>query len=245
MIQALLIDDEINALKGLEIELRNFKDKVQIAGSYTSTANALEHLKHKDVDVVFLDIEMPEMNGFQFLEKFRERNFEVIFTTAYSKYAIDAIKNEAVDYLLKPVDIDDLESCIQRLEKKLYKNSFDLKFEEAIEKISGLNSNIRKIKLSYDGKVVFFEPSEILYCEGSGNYTNVFTNTGEKILLTKKLKQLQDELPEDLFYRVHNSYIVNISCVRAYLKNEGIVLLHNDVSIPVSKQKRSDIIDKI
>lgn len=245
MITTVLIDDELKALKGLELELQNFKDRVSVEARFTNATNALEYFKKQMVDVVFLDIDMPEMDGLAFLDYFPERSFEVIFTTAYSKYAIDAVKSDAVDYLLKPVDADELECCIQRLEKKLRKNNFDVRFIEAIEKLADFNNSARKIKLSYDGKIVFFHPDELVYFEANGNYTNTFTSNGDKILLTKKLKQLAEELPGELFYRIHNSYIVNLTKIKSFHKNDGMIELDNKVLLPISKQRRIDILEKI
>lgn len=245
MITAIIVDDEMMAIKGLDLELRNFSDRIEICGKFTSAQNALDFIQNNSVDVVFLDVEMPGVTGFDFLDKFQERNFHVVFTTAYSKYALNAIKNEAVYYLLKPVDIDELENCINRLEKVLQKDSFDTKLEDALNKLNEMGAGPRKIKLAYDGKIAFLDPADIVYFEGSGNYTSVFVKDGSKILLTRQLKQVENDLPEGVFFRIHKSYIVNLTKVSAYLKSEGMLMLDNEVSLPVSLQKRGEILTRL
>ncbi len=245
MISCILIDDEISALKGLSYELKNFEDKVVILAQFSSAANAVEFLKTTKVDLVFLDIEMPEMNGFAFLEHFPNRDFQVVFTTAYSKYAVNAIKMDALDYLLKPVDIDDLSQTIKRVEKSLTKKKQEDFLEMAMDKLNKSDTSPKKIKISFDGKIHFLNPEDILFCEGEGNYCTVYLENGKKMLLSQKLKQLESILPETVFYRIHNSYIVNLQKVTAYYKNEGYVELNYHKTIPVSRNKRGEILDKL
>lgn len=245
MIKCIIIDDELIAIKTLMLELRNFSDRIEVVGRFTQAVSAIDFLKSSDVDVVFLDIEMPEMSGLEFLERYQLRNFQVVYTTAYSKYALDAIQNEALYYLLKPVDVGELEKCIDRIEKNLSKDEFENKLDAALDKLSRFEGLPRKIKLPHDGKVIFYYPDEILYCEGDGSYSHVYFSSGKKVLLTRKLKQMEELLQEPIFYRVHNSYIVNINKIKAYNKNEAILIMGNNVNIPVSRTKRSDILDKI
>lgn len=244
MISCILIDDELSALKGLAYELKNFEDRVEIKAQFSSAENAIEYLKKQSVDLVFLDIEMPEMSGLAFLERFPERNFYVVFTTAYSKYAINAVKMGALDYLLKPVDIDDLAQTIRKVEKVLAQKRQDNFLETALDKINKEYSN-KKIKINCEGKIHFFAPEEILYCEAEGSYCTVFLENGKKMLLSQNLKQLESTLPEYIFYRIHNSYIVNLHKITAYNKNEGYVELGKNKTIPVSRDKRSEILDKL
>lgn len=245
MIKTILIDDEPTALKGLIMELQNFSDKIEIVTTFSNAANAVSFLEKEEVEVVFLDMEMPEMDGLTFLEHYPERNFEVVFTTAHSSYAIDAVKSEAVDYLLKPIDAEELQHCIERLEKKIIKTNFSMQLVHAIDKLSQISNTNRKIRLNYDGKIEFYQPDELVYFEASGNYTKVFKEDGTQILLTKKMKQLEEELPTDLFFRIHNSFIVNLSKIKSFYKNEGFILLENNVQLPVAKQRRSNILGKI
>jgi two-component system LytT family response regulator len=245
MISCILIDDEISALKGLAYELNNFEDEIEIKAQFSSAANAICFLKSNDIDLVFLDIEMPEMNGLTFLDYFPNRNFLVVFTTAYSKYAINAIKLDALDYLLKPVDIDDLSQTIKKVEKSLSKKKQEDFLEIAMDRLNKSESSPKRIKISFDGKIHFLNPEDILFCEGEGNYCTVHLDSGKKMLLSQKLKQLESILPKYVFYRIHNSYIVNLQKVTAYHKHEGYVELTNNKTIPVSRHKRGEILDKL
>lgn len=245
MINSIIVDDEMNAIKALSLELKNFRERISVSGHFTSASGAIDFLKNNETDVVFLDMEMPEMTGLDFLEHFQQRSFLVVFTTAFSKYALSAIKQEAVYYLLKPIDIMELETCLKRIEKILAKDTFEIKLDEALAKLNQIKGEPYKVKLTYNGKIVFYHPDEILYSEGDGNYSWVYFEKKNKILITKKLKQLEEDLTEPLFYRVHNSYIINLNKIKAYNKNEGVVILEDNTVIPVSRQKRNNILSKI
>lgn len=245
MLKIILIDDELNAIKGLLYELKQFSNSIEVVQTFSNAQDAITFLENEDIDAVFLDMEMPTMTGLSFLKHFNERNFEVVFTTAHNSYAIDAVREDAVDYLLKPIDPDELKKCIDRLEKKIFKNSMSSQLVDAIDKLTTLNNSNRKIKLNYDGKIEFFSPEDLLYFEASGNYTKVHTAQSNHILLTKKLKILEEELPHDLFFRIHNSYIINLSRVKLFHKNDGLIILDNGTELPVSKQRRANILDKM
>ncbi len=245
MINAIIVDDELMAIKGLQLELRNFGDRVAVVAKFTNAANAIEYLRNEKVDVVFLDVEMPEMNGFEFLQQFPQRNFYVVFSTAYSRYALNAIQEEAVYYLLKPVDLDELEKCVERIEKALQKDSFDVKLDVALAKLNELGLNPKKIRLSYDGQIVFYEPAELDYFEAKGNYTTVHLSNGSKVLITRQLKQIESELPDYLFCRIHKSYLVNLTKIRSFTRQDSSLLLDNDIKLPVSSNKREDIVNRL
>ncbi len=244
MIEAVLVDDEVKALQGLTWELTNFSDEIHVIASFTDPVEALEYLSFNTPDCLFLDIEMPTMDGFQFIQKITNKNFPVVITTAYNQYAIKALKNEAIDYLLKPIDTDDLKDTITKIKKHNAKNFS----AERLEKILlNFNSNTvhKKITVNTDGKLLFLESDEIIYAESDGNYSTVYLSDGKKILLTKKLKEVNELLPEDSFFRIHNSYIINLNKVKEFLKTDGYVILESGHKIPVSRQKKSDFLDMI
>mgnify|MGYP003665204004 FL=1 len=242
MLQAVIVDDEIKALQSLTWELTNFSDEINVIASFTNPHDALEYLEKNTPDCLFLDIEMPTMDGFQFIQKLTNKNFPVVITTAYNQYAIKAIKNEALDYLLKPIDTDDLEDTIAKIKKFNNKNFSVEKLEMAM-----LNFNSRsihkRITLNTDGKLLFLESDEILYAESDGNYSTIFLTDGQKIVLTKKLKEVNELLPSDSFFRIHNSYIINLNKIKEFLKTDGYVVLKSNHKIPVSRQKKSDFLD--
>ena len=244
MIEAVLVDDEVKALQGLKWELTNFSDEIHVIASFTDPIEALDYLSDNTPDCLFLDIEMPTMDGFQFIQKITNKNFPVVITTAYNQYAIKALKNEAIDYLLKPIDTDDLKDTIAKIKKHNAKNFS----ADRLEKILlNFNSNTvhRKITVNTDGKLLFLESDEIIYAESDGNYSTVYLADGKKILLTKKLKEVNQLLPEDSFFRIHNSYIINLNKVKEFLKTDGYVILESGHKIPVSRQKKSDFLDMI
>ena len=242
MLQAVIVDDEIKALQSLTWELTNFSDEISVIASFTNPHDALDYLEKNTPDCLFLDIEMPTMDGFQFIQKLTNKNFPVVITTAYNQYALKAIKNEALDYLLKPIDTDDLEETIAKIKKFNNKNFSVEKLEMAM-----LNFNSRsihkRITLNTDGKLLFLESDEILYAESDGNYSTIFLTDGQKIVLTKKLKEVNELLPSDSFFRIHNSYIINLNKIKEFLKTDGYVVLKSNHKIPVSRQKKSDFLD--
>jgi len=242
MLQAVIVDDEIKALQSLTWELTNFSDEINIIASFTNPHEALTYLEKNTPDCLFLDIEMPTMDGFQFIKNLTNKNFPVIITTAYNQYALRAIKNEALDYLLKPIDTDDLEETLVKIKKFNNKNFSVEKLEKAL-----LNFNARaihkRITLNTDGKLLFLESDEILYAESDGNYSTIFLADGQKIVLTKKLKEVNELLPADSFFRIHNSYVINLNKIKEFLKTDGYVVLKSNHKIPVSRQKKSDFLD--
>ena len=245
MITSIIVDDELIAIKGLHFELLNFSDRIAVLEKFTSAEAAILFLQQEKVDVVFLDVEMPGMNGFEFLQQFPQRNFQVVFSTAYSSYALNAIQEEAVYYLLKPVDAEELEKCLERIDKVLQKDQFEEKLDLALAKLNELGLNPKKIRLSFDGKIAFYEPSEIDYFEAKGNYTSVHLNNGNKILLTRQLKQIENELPDYLFCRIHKSYLVNLTKVRSFTRQDSSIILDNDIRLPVSSNKRENIVNRL
>lgn len=242
MLQAVIVDDEIKALQSLTWELTNFSDEINVIASFTNPNDALDYLEKNTPDCLFLDIEMPTMDGFQFIQKLTNKNFPVVITTAYNQYALKAIKNEALDYLLKPIDTDDLEETIVKIKKFNNKNFSVEKLEMAMFNFNSRSIH-KRITLNTDGKLLFLESDEILYAESDGNYSTIFLTDGQKIVLTKKLKEVNELLPSDSFFRIHNSYIINLNKIKEFLKTDGYVVLKSNHKIPVSRQKKSDFLD--
>lgn len=242
MIEAVLVDDEIKALHSLSWELTNFSDEITVGASFTDPLEALRYLEGHTPDCLFLDIEMPAMDGFQFIQKMTNKNFPVIITTAYNQYALKALKNEAIDYLLKPIDSDDLQDTINKIKKHNSKNFSADRLERLLLNFNANPLN-RRITINTDGKLLFLEAEEILYAESDGNYSTLYLADGQKILLTKKLKEVNELLPDDTFFRIHNSYIINLNKIKEFLKTDGYVVLKSNHKIPVSRQKKSDFLD--
>lgn len=247
MIDLILIDDEPSAIKSLKWEIENFCENVNIVDSFVNPLLAVAYLQKNKVDCVFLDIEMPEMDGFQFLAMFPERSFDVVITTAYDQYAIKAIKERALDYLLKPIDSDDLKACLDQIEKNMKSRLVDDKLEKSLEKLINASSRQsgQKISISNDGKIIFLSPDDIVYCESDGNYCTIFLENRDKIVIIQKLKFMEEKLSGFRFFRIHNSYLINLSKVKEFHKTDEYVILSNAVKIPVSRNRKSTFLDKI
>ena len=243
MLKAVIIDDEPKAIQGLSWELSNFSDELEVVATFTEPEKALNYIKDAAIDCLFLDVEMPTMDGFQFLEKLEKKDFAIIITTAYNEYAIKALKKEAIDYLLKPIDSDDLKDAISKIKKFNSRITNADKFERILLNFND-KLNHKRITINTDGKLVFLEPNDIHYAESDGNYSTLHLSNNKKIVLTKKLKEVCEILPKDHFFRVHNSFIVNLDKIKEFLKTDGYVILENNKKIPVSRQRKSDFLDK-
>jgi two-component system LytT family response regulator len=244
MLKAVIVDDEEKALRSLEWELTNFSDEIEVVASFTNPFEALEYLDKNRPDCIFLDIEMPTMDGFQFIQKMQGDEVAVVITTAYNQYAIKALKNEAIDYLLKPVDSEDLEATIDKIRKHNLRSLTAERLEDILLKHNSTSSK-KRISFNTDGKLIFLQDDDILYAESDGNYSTIYLSDGSKLLLTKKLKEVGEILPDDSFFRIHNSYIVNLNMIKEFLKTDGYVILKSNHKIPVSRQKKSDFLDLI
>lgn len=244
MLEAVIVDDEEKALQSLQWELTNFSNEISVVASFTDAYAALGYLDKNQPDCLFLDIEMPAMDGFQFIQKMQNRDVAVVITTAYNQYAIKALKNEAIDYLLKPIDSDDLADTIAKIRKHHARGMSAERLEKILLNHHATSSH-KKITLSTDGKLVFLENDDIIYAESDGNYSTIYLSDGHKIVLTKKLKEVGELLPSDTFFRIHNSFIINLNKIKEFLKTDGYVILKPNHKIPVSRQKKSDFLDMI
>ncbi|AIY12815.1 LytR/AlgR family response regulator transcription factor [Cellulophaga baltica] len=246
MLEAVIVDDEIKALQSLTWELTNFSDEIEVVASFTNPIEALEYLEKKEntPDCLFLDIEMPTMDGFQFIQKLKNKEFPVVITTAYNQYAIKAMKHEAIDYLLKPIDSDDLSDTIAKIKKFNARTITTDKLEKILLNFNATSLQ-KKITINTDGKLVFLQSDQILYVESDGNYSTIYLTDGHKIVLTKKLKEVNEILPSECFYRIHNSYIINLNKIKEFIKTDGYIILESNHKIPVSRQKKSDFLDLI
>ena len=243
MLISVIVDDEPKAIQSLSWELSNYSDQIKIIATFNNPEKALLFLTENNIDCLFLDIEMPTMDGFQFLNKLKFRDFAVVITTAYNEYAIKALKKDALDYLLKPIDSDDLEETIAKVKKHRSRALDSNKIEKVLLRFNE-KLNTKKIAINTDGKLIFLESKEILYIVSDGNYSTFHTTNNKKIVVTKKLKEINTILPNEIFFRVHNSYIINLTKVKEFFKTDGYVILEDNHKIPVSRQKKSEFLEK-
>ena len=228
MLTCILVDDEVKSIKSLEWELEKFNEDVRIKNTFTDTEQARDYLNEHEVDFIFLDIEMPKIDGFEFLEHFEQRDFDVIFVTAYDQYAIKAIKAQAFDYLLKPVDHDELKVLIDKMISKKEKEQIDQNLD-------------KKIQVAIDQNIRLIDPEGIIYCQSDGNYCHIHLKNGESHLISKKLKYMEEKLEKYPFMRVHNSYIVNLNKVREINKKDSLIILNDGTSVPISRSKKEKL----
>lgn len=231
MIRVVIIDDEPKAIISMEWELSHSRKSIEIVGKFSEGEVAIKELESLKPDCIFLDIEMPGLDGFKFLEHFPDRKFEVIFVTAHAGHAIQAIRERAFDYLLKPVDHSELESLMDRIQRELEKKN-----TKSAELKSSSNKN--KIAFNMDDRLILIDPNDVIYCESDGSYSYIHTRNDGKILVSKRLKLLNDLFSDFRFFRIHHSYLINIQMVKSYEKSTGKVKLIDGISLPVSRLKK-------
>jgi len=244
MMRTIVVDDEKAAINSLVWELQKFPKAISVIETFTSAKDALSGINYLKPDCVFLDIEMPEMNGFTLLKRLSYRNFAVVITTAYNQYALQAIKESAVDYLLKPVDGDDIKILMDKLKKVNIDKNLHYQFKETLDALSKTSAK-QKVPIPVSGKILFIRPDEILYCESDGNYSKIYLDSSKQLHVSKKLKDLEELLDDATFYRVHNSFLIHMLKVEEYLRTDGYIILNNGKKIPVSRMKKEDFLKKM
>jgi two-component system LytT family response regulator len=243
-IRSIIIDDEEHAQRSLTKLLSWIAEEVEIIQTCSSAKEGLLAILEHQPDLVFLDIEMPRMTGLDMLQKIKDRNFHVIFVTAYDEYAVNAFKANAIDYVLKPVDEERLQSALEKVKKMIGYDSNQEKLEELVARLSNSQYSFNKVALPTAEGLEFIEVEEILRLESSGNYTEVYTSDNRKLLISKTMKDIASKLPEDLFIRPHNSHIINLQFIKKYIRgNGGQIILTDDSNIPVSRSNKDMIKD--
>lgn len=240
MVRAVIVDDESGAVESLKWEISQFCKEISVVEAFTDPLEAVSGINYLKPDCVFLDIEMPQLDGFQLLERLSFRNFDLIFTTAYDSYALKAFKQDAIDYLLKPIDSDDLVKAVNKIKANKASDNLGAEVKKALEMLDTRKRS--KIALSFVDKTMFVKVEDILYCKSDGNYTHIFLTGGRKEMLSKKIKEVEAMIGNKNFFRTHNSYLVNLACVREFIKSDGQYLVLDDgSSVPVSRSRRSDL----
>ncbi len=245
MIRSIIIDDEQHCVKSLLKDLAMNCPSVEIIHTCNSAKDGLMAIKNYSPDLVFLDVEMPWMNGFEMLEILGEINFSIIFTTAHNEFAAKAFRISAVDYLLKPIDAEDLVMAVQKVEKKLVQGSY-------FPHINNLIQNIRqpfdeqKIALSVREGYEFVEVSSIIYCHAEGAYTKVFIQGKKPMLISRTLGDVAELLPPEIFQRIHHSTLVNVTYISQFIRSDGgYIVLKNGEKLYVSKTKKEMLLARL
>ena len=242
MINAVIVDDEPNAIRNLKWEMERFCPELKILDAFSDPVEAISAINYLKPDCVFLDIEMPQMDGFQLLEQLNYRQFDLIITTAYDNYAIRAFKERAIDYLLKPIDSDDLIRSVKRVTERKNSNSLGFEINQVLQSMSPPTT--RKISLPMAGKSIFVDIDNIILCKSDGNYTEFFFEDGKEEVIIRQLKEIETLLENKNFVRVHNSYLVNTNHIKEYVRTDGpYLVMSNDATVPISRSKKNFIED--
>ena len=242
ILRAILVDDELSSLQNLQSKLVEFCPDVEVVATAQKPEDAILFIRQHKPDVIFLDIEMPRMNGFRMLDELGELDFEIIFTTAYNHYAVDAIRISAFDYLMKPVAIKELQNTVERLAKYRQTHTRD-KLDVLRHSLSPNKSQEEKIAIPTNEGLEFIPIKNILHIESSSNYSRIFLTDGKNILVTKLLKDFEDILEPYNFFRVHNSHLINLAYIKKYIRGEGgQVEMQNGDVIDVARRKKEEFI---
>jgi two-component system, LytTR family, response regulator len=245
MIKTIIVDDEPDCCESLSILLKRSCPEVSIAAVCYSAEKALSVIKEIKPRLVFLDIEMPNMNGFEMLEKLPSTDFELVFTTSYDQYAIRAIRFSALDYLLKPIDPKELQEAVQKVQNRLQR-PFSQQLEILLQKINQPANPIQRIALPTMEGLRLVPVENIISCASDGNYTTFFMKDKQKIVVSRSLKEMEDLLDEYSFFRVHNSYMVNMNEIDRFIKGEGGYLIMSDgSSVDVSRSKKEMLLKRL
>ena len=243
MIKAILIDDEVHCLDTLSMLITDFCPDVQVMEQCHSAKQGLEAVARHQPAIIFLDIEMPVMNGFEFLEQFKEISFAIIFTTSYDQYAIKAIRFSALDYLLKPIDSKELVAAVQKVGAHSHQPTVE-QFRMLLDKIQNKENGLTKIAVPIAEGFELVKTEDIITCEADNNYTYLHLKNKKKITACRTLKEVEEQLESfSSFIRVHHSYIVNLNEVAKYIRGDGGYLTMSDGSmVDVSRSRKTALL---
>jgi two-component system, LytTR family, response regulator len=245
MLKSIIVDDEFKSRESLRLLIEKFCEDITVSAVCQNGVEAIKAIGEHKPDVVFLDIQLQRETGFDILEKLDKIDFEIVFTTAFSEFAVRAFKFSAIDYLLKPVDIGDLQKAIEKARKRILGNISE-RMAELAQTMKGNSFKHTRLALPSSDGLVFVSVDEILYCEATGNYTNIYMGDGRKFVVSRTLKDYEEMLEDLDFFRIHNSYLINLNLVKKYIRGEGgQVVMSNQQALDVSKAKKKSFLEKI
>jgi two-component system LytT family response regulator len=244
-IRAVIIDDEPGNIITLTEMLKEYCPEIVLEGSALNPILGCDLILGVQPQLVFLDIEMPYGNAFDMLDKLSPVNFEVVFITAFNDYAIKAFKYAALDYILKPVNIEELKTAVRKVKERLQEKSVDERISYLLSNMKQENAGIQKIALPAPDGIYFEAIENVIHLEAEGSYSRVFLKGKKSILVSRNLKEYEDILPPAIFCRVHHSHIINVNFVKKYFKGRGgYVEMEDGASIEISVRKKNDFFDK-
>ncbi|CAG0995855.1 Sensory transduction protein LytR [Flavobacteriales bacterium] len=242
--KAIIADDEKGALNSLQSMLQNYCPQLEVVATANSVDSAYNEIEKHQPNIVFLDIEMGKNTAFDLLEKIKNTSFDIIFTTAYDHYAIKAIRFSALDYLLKPIDPDELKESVQKfILKKHDENLINSKLKTLLGNLNQENKN-KKIAISDSDGLVFLNVNEIVRCHSDGSYTTIYLSDGKKMVVSKPIGEYEELLNEENFFRVHRSHLINLNHIKKYIKGEGgYVLMADGAEVEISRRKKNEFVE--
>jgi len=240
--RAYLLDDELSALEVLEIYLEKHFPQIEIVGKNTKPLEAIDEIGNLETDLLFIDVQMPKLNGFEVIEQLAKPWPMVIFTTAYDKFAIEAIKFSALYYLLKPINIQELKMAIEKAETSLKQNSQGKNLEELLSNLKFGSNQKTRIAIRNNEAIEYLEINEIIRCEADNNYTKIYLTNSKRLLVSKTLKEFESILEMHDFVRIHQSHLINKEHLKRYIKSEGgTVILSDGTELPVARARKDSL----
>lgn len=241
MLRTLFIDDEPQSIALLKHLAAQYCPELEVIGAYTDAYEGLTAIRRDKPDLVLLDIEMPKLNGFEVLNQCQPIDFKVIFTTAYNQYAVRAFKYSALDYLLKPITEEDLVAAVQKAKRPVLP---DLRQYEVLQQFNPLRqAQPNKMVIPTLEGLIFIEVTDIVHCDSDGSYCRIWLTNGESLLVSKSLKEVEEMLHFDFFYRSHYSHLINLRHIKKFVRADGDVLMANGNTVPVSRSKRQEFLE--
>jgi two-component system LytT family response regulator len=242
MIKALIVEDEPGNVRIMYKLLEVYCPQVDICGDAGNVDTALELIKKTKPELIFLDIEMPGGNAFTLLDKLKPLNFEVIFVSAYDNYTLKAIKYSALDYILKPVNIEELINAVNKVSAKINSQQLQQRIESLMGNLNTSKKSLQSLAVPANFGYEFIVINNIIRCEASGKYTYFYMNDGRKIISVKNLKEYEDLLSPDVFFRIHHSHIININFIKRYHKATGIIEMEDTMKIPIASRRKKEFL---
>ncbi len=246
MIRSIIVDDEKPVRESFVSMIQADFPEIEILAVCEQVPEAVIKAREIRPELVFLDVEMPPHTGFDFLEQVKDVPFEVIFTTSHNKYALQAIKYSALDYLLKPFDSDDLALAIERFKQKVNKTSTPVQLEMLIRQMKNYREPPQTLALPTLQGLTFIKPEEIIRCESDNNYTTFYLTSQNKLIVSRPLKEYEELLEENNFFRIHHKHLINLRHVKSYKRGEGgEVTMSDDSVIDVARRRKDEFIQRV
>ena len=245
MIRCVIVEDEEMARNVLKSLLAQYCQDVMVCAEADDIVLGKNMIETFHPDLVFLDIEMPGGSGFKLLTSIEDKDFEVVFITAYEQFAIKAIRHDALDYILKPIDPKELVAAVEKVKEAKYKKTLKKQYDSLLKNLDPEQLVVRKISLSTADKIHLINVDDIIRCESDNYYTIIFFKDGTSLMVSKTLKEIDQKLEEYDFVRTHKSHLVNMRCIKNFIKDEMMVVMTDDTKVPVSKRKKEKILEVI